>query len=70
MLRGRDAAIYLRDRQQRDSDDGLIAESPRRMLCTARLNRGRHENGSFQRNEIGLTMMGLYLLVSENSWIS
>lgn len=33
------------------------------------LNRGRHENGSFQRNEIGLTTMGLYSLISESSWL-
>lgn len=36
LLRGREAAVYLRDRQQRDSDNGLIAEPSRRMLCSAR----------------------------------
>lgn len=36
-LRGHEVDVYLRDRQQRDSDNGgLIAEPSHRMLCSER----------------------------------
>lgn len=60
--------VYLQDRATRFGHRWINCRTvvSRRVYVARGLNRDRHENGSLQRNELGLTMMGLYPLLSES----
>ncbi|TGZ47101.1 hypothetical protein DBV15_12227 [Temnothorax longispinosus] len=68
-----DSFAAQRKRYSRGDEEPLRVGAKPLCICeTTRTRFGqrhRHENGSFQRNEIGLTMMGLYPLVSKSSWM-